>query len=124
MHVDGIGAEEDDIVGNHALDEVLYREDEIAVDVARFADTHGGAGAHQRGFFAAGHIFVEEMHELLGNALLAGSGAALAETLPEDSPTEEPIDLALERLNRFADMVNEQKESSLGFLWSLKDSAA
>lgn len=55
---------------------------------------------------------------------LAGSGAALAEALPAESPAEEPIDLALERLNRFADMVNEQKESSLGFLRSLKDSAA
>ena len=47
--------------------------------------------------------------------LLAGSGAALAEALPAESPAEEPIDLALERLNRFADMVNEQKESSLGY---------
>ena len=56
--------------------------------------------------------------------LLAGSGAALAEALPAESPAEEPMDLALERLNRFADMVNEQKESSLGFLRSLKDSAA
>ena len=74
MHVDGIGTEEDDIVRDHTRDEVIDRQDKIAVDMAGFADAHGGTGAHERGFFAAGHVFVEEVHEFLdlAAALLLG----------------------------------------------------
>ena len=43
-------------------------------------------------------------------------GHAPAEALPADNPAEaEPADLALERLNRYAETVMEQKEHSFGY---------